>query len=288
MKKTALTFIKQLLSREGKEAVSKNNYQLNLNAAEVYESQKVNAMFRPLAEATLEQVLLHETDIVLDIACGTGIISRCIARKVQPVKAIVGVDLNEGMIEIARSVTKDKKQMFEWHCANVTNLPFDDNSFSIAFCQQGLQFFPDKAKALEEIKRVLMPDGRLILTVWSGISPLFEALAQAIEDKISQKLAVQSLAPFAFRDEQIITDLIGKAGFSNIETTTLTIKREIGPAQSSLPREIAGNPVGVAVMEKGQAVMDGIVRQVEDAIAVYRTETGFSIPQETFLIETYV
>ena len=142
-------------------------------------------------------------------------------------------------------------------------------------------------KALEEIKRVLIPDGRLILTVWSSISPLFEALAQALRDNISQELANQSLTPFAFRDEQTITDLISKVGFKKITTSILTIQRQIGPAHSSLPREITGNPVGVAVLEKGQPVMNQIVKQVEAAIADYKTENGFSIPQQTYLFQAH-
>ena len=266
--------------------MKQHDYQLTNKAAQIYESQKVNAMFRPLAEATLKQVALHETDFVLDIACGTGIVSRCIAEKVQVNKPIVGVDLNEGMIDVAKTTTASRMEMIEWHQADVTNLPFEDNSFTIAFCQQGLQFFPEKVKALEEIKRVLIPDGRLILTVWSSISPLFEALAQALRDNISQELANQSLTPFAFRDEQIITDLISKVGFKKITTSILTIQRQIGPAHSSLPREITGNPVGVAVL-KGQSVMNQIVKQVEAAIADYKTENGFSIPQQTYLFQAH-
>lgn len=265
--------------------MSQDTFQLTLNAAEVYESQKVPAMFRPLAEATLREVSINSNDLVLDAACGTGIVSRLIEERVPNINCIVGVDLNKGMIEVAQTLTKDRQGLFEWHQADILTLPFEDNTFTIAFCQQGLQFFPSKVEALSEIRRVLGSDGRLVLTVWSEISPFFEALAESLKANITNSVAERSLAPFEFRDGQVIEQLISNAGFVDIRSDTITVERKMGPASISIPKEIAGNPVGPEVAEKGQDVIDQIVKEVGEALRPYQKEDGFVVPQSTHLIQ---
>jgi ubiquinone/menaquinone biosynthesis C-methylase UbiE len=268
--------------------VSQHDYQLTNKASQIYETQKVKAIFRPLAEATLKEVPISENDRILDIACGTGIILRCIAEQYAMSRPLIGVDLNDGMINMAKGLTKHKQHIFEWYRSDVAKLPFDDHSFTTAFCQQGLQFFSEKVKALTEIKRVLKPDGRLYVTVWSSVSPFFKALADALGEHINNKIAEQSLAPFAFRDEEVIKDLITKAGFTRITSKVITINRQIAAANISIPKEIAGNPVGVKVVENEQDVVDRIVKQVEIAIQGYKNNSGFAIPQETYLFEAQV
>lgn len=121
--------------------MAKDTFQLAQGAAAAYEQQKVGAIFRPLAEATLAAVELSDSDIVLDVACGTGIVARVIRERVAPKAAITGVDLNEGMIETARAVTNDAAGAFQWRVGDVTDMPFADGAFNLAICQQGFSFF---------------------------------------------------------------------------------------------------------------------------------------------------
>jgi ubiquinone/menaquinone biosynthesis C-methylase UbiE len=265
--------------------MNQDNYQLSNHAAQIYETQKVDAIFRPLAEATLRELSIDENDLVLDVACGTGIISRHINKKMSQIRRVAGVDLNKSMIDVAKELTKDRQEIFEWHQADVVELPFHDNTFTFAICQQGLQFFPDKVRALTEIRRVLKADGQLALTVWSAISPFFAALAEALADNVSNEIAERSLSPFAFRDEQVIRTLVKDAGFTQITSKTITIKRKMAAASMSIPKEIAGNPVGSDVEAKGQEVMNRIVKQVEMAMQPYQDGNGFTVPQDTYLLQ---
>ena len=265
--------------------MSQNTYQLTGKAVEVYEFQKVKAIFRPLAEATLQNVTINENDSVLDVACGTGIMNRVIGEQFPSLNSIVGVDLNPTMIEMAKKLTSDQQERFKWHQSDVVSLPFEDKLFTLVFCQQGLQFFPDKPKAIQEIRRVIKPNGRLVLTVWSAISPFFMALAESLDMHIGSETAQKSLAPFAFRDEQVIRDIVTGAGFIEASMTTITILRNIDPANISIPKEIAANPIGSTVAAQEQDVVNRIIKQVEMAIEPYRTDTGYAIPQETFLLQ---
>lgn len=120
--------------------MSQETFQLAGNAAEIYEQQKVPAMFAPLAEATLDRVPLQRDDAILDVACGTGILARKARGRIGPAAKIAGIDLNDGMISIARNLDDDDARSCEWHISSVNDMPFDDGSFSKVFCQQGFQF----------------------------------------------------------------------------------------------------------------------------------------------------
>jgi ubiquinone/menaquinone biosynthesis C-methylase UbiE len=97
---------------------------------------------------------------ILDVACGTGLIANR-AAELYPKAKVTGIDLNEGMLALAKENTA-----VDWHLGNAIALPFEDRSFDVVLCQQGLQYFPDRGKAVREMARVLVPGGRLALNVW--------------------------------------------------------------------------------------------------------------------------
>jgi ubiquinone/menaquinone biosynthesis C-methylase UbiE len=260
-------------------------FQLNSSAAAIYEEQKVPAIFLPLAEATLDAVPLFGDDSVLDVACGTGIVARKARERVGPSARIVGVDLNEGMIGAARNLTDTCSRSCEWHTADVTKLPFEDGTFSVAFCQQGLQFFPDQELALREIKRVLQPDGRIALTVWSEANDLFKALAESFRRHVSDEVAERSLAPFNSPGADALSSLVSGQGFSDVSARVLTVERVLNDPENTIPKEIMGNPIGLAVLERGDAVMRRIVYEVIEALSGYRRGLCFVFPTHTHLIE---
>ena len=176
----------------------KETFQLADNAAEIYEEQKVPAVFRPLALATLEAVRINDDDKVLDVACGTGVVAREVAAQLGPSGSITGVDLNESMIQVARSITADVPANFQWVVADATTLPFETGTFSLVICQQGIQFFPDEQAALNEFRRILSPRGRVALTIWDGASDFAAALSDALSRHVGDDVAKRSLAPFQY------------------------------------------------------------------------------------------
>lgn len=93
---------------------------------------------------------------VVDIACGTGIVARLAAVKVGPTGIVTGIDLNPGMLNVARSLgMADDAASVQWQEASADKLPSADSAFDIAYCQLGLQFFADRPAALREMRRVL-------------------------------------------------------------------------------------------------------------------------------------
>jgi ubiquinone/menaquinone biosynthesis C-methylase UbiE len=256
-------------------------FQLGDNAARIYEEQKVPSMFRSLAEATLRQVEVPEGAHVTDIACGIGIVGRLIVEKVGKSGSVTGVDLNAGMIEVAK---RSQPSGVKWHQEDVTALPFPDASFEMAFCQQGLQFFPDKVAALSEVRRVLKPDGTLILTVWSAVPALGAAMPEGLGRYVSSEAAKSALGPFMFNDLEIIKALFIESGFPDIETETLVVERIIGPARESIPLELGGGGFADDIEKLDSATKAALIDGIGEALKDYRKDDGFSIPQSTHLI----
>jgi len=133
---------------------------------EAYERIQVPAIFAPAAQDLLRTAALQPGERVLDVACGTGIVARLAAPQVGPSGRVVGLDLNEGMLAVARAQAEAHGLSVEWHQGDATHLPFSDAAFDVVLCQQGLQFMPDRRAALREMRRVLVPRGRAWLSVW--------------------------------------------------------------------------------------------------------------------------
>lgn len=259
-------------------------YQLSDSAAATYEEQKVPAVFAPLAKATLDAIEISANDALLDVACGTGIFARLARERMGPRPRIAGVDLNKGMIAMARSLSAARAQHIDWEVADAGNLPFPDQSFSVAICQQGIQFFPDEIAALTEMMRVIRPGGRVVLSVWTGPNEFFTALADALSRHVSAEIGQRSLAPFGY-DGGNLSDRLAATGFAHISTTQVSVDRIINEPPVAIPKEILANPVGPAVAEMGASVMGAIVEDVTAAMKGFRRGAGIVVPQHAYLVQ---
>jgi ubiquinone/menaquinone biosynthesis C-methylase UbiE len=126
---------------------------------ENYERYLVPSIFGPWAEDLVEMAALRRGERVLDIACGTGIVARTAARKLAGSGSVVGLDLSAPMLAAARAAAAAEGMAVEWWEGSAVKLPLADAAFEVVFCQQGLQFFPDRVSALREMYRVLTPGG---------------------------------------------------------------------------------------------------------------------------------
>jgi SAM-dependent methyltransferase len=131
------------------------------SAPENYERYSVPAIGAPLAVDLVEVAALGDGDRVLDVASGTGIVPRLAAARVGPGGTVSGLDINSGMLAVARSATPQGLAI-DWHDASAEAMPLATNA---VLCQMALQFFPDKVAALREMRRVLSPGGRLVVNL---------------------------------------------------------------------------------------------------------------------------
>jgi SAM-dependent methyltransferase len=133
----------------------------------VYEAHLVPLIFEPYARDLANRLKSRPLARVLEIAAGTGVVTRSLASVLPEGVSIVATDLNQPMLDLASAV--GTKRPVEWRQADAMQLPFEDETFDAVICQFGVMFFPDKAKAFSEVRRVLSPGGVFLFNVWDRI-----------------------------------------------------------------------------------------------------------------------
>ena len=192
--------------------------QVTQSAAEVYEKFFVPALFQEWASRVADVAQISPGQRILDVACGTGVLTREIANRVGASGSVVGLDLNEGMLVVA----KRKAPEIEWRQGNVEALPFDSNRFDAVVCQFGLMFFENRRAALEEMVRVLRQGGHLAVAVWDSLAniPGYAAVTKLLERLFGSEVADKMQAPFVLGNTKILQSLFANAGVSNAQILT--------------------------------------------------------------------
>jgi ubiquinone/menaquinone biosynthesis C-methylase UbiE len=260
------------------------HWQLAGNTADAYEQFLVPSIFAPWARRLVALLRLQPGERVLDVACGTGVVARLAAQHVGQDGHVVGVDLNSGMLEVARSLPPAAGAVVEWREANALALPFPEAEFDVVGCQNGLQFFPDRRAALREMYRVLAPAGRLALLVWRTIdeSPGFAALADALDRDVSQAAAMMR-APFAFGNGEELRALIGQAGFRDVDIRAATETVRFPSPEEFFARQVASSPLREPLSSVTDDVRSELMRDVGDRLRAFVHTDGLAFPMQAHL-----
>jgi SAM-dependent methyltransferase len=192
-----------------------------------YDRFLVPKIFEPWARILLDAVDLRPGEAVLDVATGPGTVARAAATRVGPTGRVVGVDISQPMLAVARGKPRtDGMAAIEFLESPATALPVPDTEFDVVLCQQGMQFFPDRALALVEMRRALRPGGRLGAAVWAVPVPSFAAVREAFVESGGPRLEEVTFG----RDPNALPSLVGDAGFDirRADNLTLTITYEGG------------------------------------------------------------
>jgi ubiquinone/menaquinone biosynthesis C-methylase UbiE len=192
-------------------------YALNAQSfPERYEQALVQPLFRPFAEALVEQVGVAAGQRILDVACGTGIVARLAAERAGSTGRVVGLDVSREMLAVAARVAPN----VEWRDGTAAALPFGDGEFDAVLCHQGLQFFPDRAAAMHEMRRVLTAGGRLGVATWVPLEdvPFFRDMHR-VGERHAGPISDQR---HAFGDGDALGALLGSAGFRNVRIARVT------------------------------------------------------------------
>jgi ubiquinone/menaquinone biosynthesis C-methylase UbiE len=262
-------------------------WQLAGNAPEVYERYLVPAIFGPWAPVLNDLVRPQPDEHVLDVACGTGVVARVAAERVGATGRVVGVDLNPGMLAVARALPPPPGASIVWHEGSADALPLPEASFDVVFCQLGLQYFPDRPKALREMCRVLRPSGRMALLVWRSIqhSPGFALLAEALAQHVSAEAAAIMRAPFAFEEAETLRSLTEGAGFHAVEAqaTRGTVRF---PSPADFVRwQAAGSPLAGPVAQASERARDALLDQMLIVLRPYVGAEGLVFPIAAHLVQ---
>jgi len=194
--------------------MSDTHGQLTATAAEVYDRFFVPALFAEWAPRVADE--LHGAP-ALDVACGTGVLARELARRVGPTN-VSALDCNADMLSVARR----HEPAIDWRLGEAEALPFEAETFAAVASQFGLMFFRDRVRALREMWRVLVPGAKLVVAVWARLddTPGYAAMASLLDRLFGPAVARELEAPFCLGDVAVLRDLASQAGLSNIAVET--------------------------------------------------------------------
>lgn len=218
------------------------------NAPANYERFFVPAIGAPAATELIRLAALRPGERVLDVACGTGVVARLAAQQVGDSGTVTGLDINPGMLAVARSATPSDLRI-DWREASADAMPFPDAAFDVVLCQMGLQFMPDKPAALREMRRVLVPGGRLIVTVPGPTPRLFTILEEALGAHIGAEAARFVNQVFSLHEAAEIEKLIVGAGFQEVAARSATKSLHLPAAKEFLWQYLHSTPLAGALSQ---------------------------------------
>jgi SAM-dependent methyltransferase len=220
---------------------SVETFQLSVEAAEVYESQFVPALFAEWAPHLVEAGGVAPGQAVLDVACGTGVVARTAADRMGGRGRVVGLDLNEGMLTVAGHLRPD----IEWRQGDAADLPFEPGSFDVVLCQSAMMFFPDRAGSLREMARVATPGGTVAVQVWDQLEAQegYGAMYGAFAADLGPDATTLEGSYWALGDLDLVGSLFEAADLQIVTTLTRVGTVRFPSASAAVATEIEATPL---------------------------------------------
>lgn len=225
---------------------------------QLYQRYMVPMVFEPYAVDLAERVGTLQPQTVLEVAAGTGAVTRHLADRLPEGVRIVATDLNPGMLEHASAL--GTRREVAWRQANASQLPFEDASFDAVVCQFGYMFLPDKVTAYAEARRVLRPGGTLLFNVWDRIEDnefadvVGRALARLFPHDPPQFM---TRIPHGYFDRARITDDLHLGGFSGANRfDTITFQSVADSPTSAAIAFCQGTPLRNEIEQRDAALLD--------------------------------
>ncbi len=240
------------------------------NIPKLYDEYLVPLIFQSYADDLVSRLTLRPASRVLEVAAGTGVVTRRMASTLPESVSIVATDLNQAMLDLAREVGTQRP--VEWRQADAMQLPFEDAVFDAVVCQFGVMFFPEKAKAFSQARRVLKPGGVFLFNVWDRIetNEFADTVTQALEP-LFPKDPPRFLArtPYGYYDFEAIGQDLRQGGFTAAPTIDTVTARSI----ASSPRIPAmaycqGTPLRNEIEARNPSLLEGATNLAAEAIAL--------------------
>lgn len=241
---------------------------------DLYERHLGPALFEPYAVDLARRVADLREGSVLEMACGTGILTQQLRTTLPPEVSLTATDINPGMLDYAQRKLNDLKGI-QWRQADIAELPFPDAFFNVAVCQFGLMFVSDRDRAFREMRRILINHGMLGFSVWDRMAynPYSLIVHETVARFFPENPPQFFKAPFSFADVDVIQQLLASNGFGQIQIHTVPRECRSSSARSLAVGMIEGAPILAEIQKRG-----GSAGPIVDAVAKALAQLGGDQP----------
>lgn len=241
----------------------------------IYETYFVPMLFEPYAADIVRRVRTRSVSAILEVAAGTGVVTRALALATPADTSIVATDLNQAMLDQAAAAGTSRP--VEWRQADAMMLPFPDGAFDAVVCQFGAMFFPDKAKAFAEARRVLAPGGAFVFNVWDRLSEneFADTVTTALESIFpSDPPRFMDRIPHGYHDRRTVERDLAAGGFDcSPEIFTLEVPSRAVSARVAAIAFCQGTPLRNEIESRDSALL-GAATDAAEAALIHRFGSG--------------
>ncbi|HEY1871780.1 MAG TPA: methyltransferase domain-containing protein, partial [Chitinophagaceae bacterium] len=234
---------------------------------------------KPAQDKLLEMANLQPGEKLIDIACGTGLVSFPAAEKIGDNGLLLATDISDSMIKICKELAKEKNyhnMQFERMDGEELNVPAE--KFDVALCALGLMYMPDPVKALEEMHRILKPGGRSVAAVWGqrdhcGWAGVFEIVDKRVASEVCPMF-------FNLGNMDMLKRGFEAAGFSNVKFERLNTILNYDSGEDACGAAFAGGPVALAYNKFSEQIKNEVHAEYLDSIGSFQKNAGYAVPGE--------
>jgi SAM-dependent methyltransferase len=242
-------------------------------------------MFEPYAVDLVRRVPMAAEPRVLELACGTGIVTGHLRSTLPAAATLMATDLNAAMLSYAREAVP--LAGITWRTADAQALPFADESFDVVVCQFGIMFLPDAVRGFREAFRVLAPGGTLLANAWSSLDDnpahgaMHDAMAAMFPDDPPRFLET----PYGYHDPQRTLDDAAAGGFADVRLETVRMQTHASSALEFVTGMVHGTPLIRQLDERG-ADLESATRDIARAVARVGGAAPFTLDLAATVITT--
>ena len=252
-------------------------------AAAIYE-RGWSAQLEPAQSLLLERAELAPGEVVLDVACGTGLVTRRAALAVRPAGRALGVDISDEMVELAAGLAAaEGLQDLRFRRMDAEQLEFPGDGFDVVLSALGLMYVPDFPRALREQLRVLRPGGRALAAVWGdrqscGWAEIFSIVDRRVRSEVCPLF-------FQLGTRDALANALRAAGFEEVVSTRIRSTLAYATAADALEAAFDAGPVALACSRFDAATRASAEAEYLESIEPFRAGDGYHVPGEFVVAE---
>lgn len=241
-------------------------------------------LFEPYAIDLVNRINSSSFKNVLELACGTGRVTRHLVSALPAEGFLIASDLNEDMLNVAGKMITGSN--VKWMIVDSQELPFDDDSFDHIICQFGIMFFPDKTKAFAEAYRVLQPGGKFLFNVWDSleVNPRSAIIKQVMEEIMGEDAPdFLSKGPYSYYDKDLIVASLENIGFKNIQLDIVQKTAYYASAEDLIKGFVDGSPLNAYLIQQSPSLQKEIKSKLKQKIVAEFGETQVISPMQAIV-----